>query len=109
MCDEFRLIMSNFIDDNSQSQNERRILTLFNFHTVFITNGEEFLRDSSNQVMILLDFEFSGAEIAFNSEGTMFGFHGEFLATQKIQFTARREMNGIQRVANQCFLTSLQQ
>ena len=87
--------MSNFIDDNGQSQDEWYILALFNFDTVFITNGEEFLGDRCNQVMVLLDLEFARSKIALDLEGAMFGLHREFLAAQKVQFTARGVIDDI--------------
>ena len=80
--------MSNFVDDDSQGQNERHVLTFFNFDTVLVANGEELLRDRGHQVVLFLDLELSRTVVAFDLECALFGFHGEFLSTDQIQFTA---------------------
>lgn len=73
--------MSNFIDDDGQCEDKWNILALFDFHTVLIADGEELLRDGSDQVVSVLDFEFSRTEIAFDFEFAEFRFNFEFLAT----------------------------
>ena len=74
------LAMRDFIDDNSQRKDEWHILTLLYFDTIFVTNGEELLRNGRNEMGSFLDFEFTRSEVALDFEFAKLRFHLEFLA-----------------------------
>ena len=82
------LAVSDFIDDNSQREDEWHILSLLYFDTIFITDGEELLRNGRNEMVGFLDFEFTRSEVALDFEFAKLGFYLEFLATDEIHFTS---------------------